>query len=269
MSLVNQALQKVRAQQTQQMAANGGTGGVPYHFSPPRGAAFRWKPILAGTILLGGGVVACWLGGIGFPHGPTSSVPNPAAARATVTHPLAEDGGLIATTQPHEVITVLDTVKYPLSISPGPASPVPTDVASLVAQAKPPATHPAKLPIEDKPAALVVALKEAAPDPVALPSAPIALPPVPAALPPAPAEPVRAPEPVKEPALVNAQTLDVPGSGKLKLMAVSRSAEGWAAVINETIVEEGDQVDSATVVRIENKRVQLKIGAKTFTLKLP
>jgi len=87
------------------------------------------------------------------------------------------------------------------------------------------------------------------------------------------ASPARAnvdlPDPTR-PGSYSAQTerSEIPSAGQFKLHSVLISSTRRVAIINETSVEVGDQVNGATVRRIDKNRVELDKQGTRFSLSL-
>lgn len=54
----------------------------------------------------------------------------------------------------------------------------------------------------------------------------------------------------------------------LRLMATTLGGDGASALINDQILQEGDQIAGKRIVKIELDRVTLEQGGRTFTLTL-
>lgn len=237
MSLVNQALQKVRTQEAQRQVAAG--PAMPYQFAAPRRSANGLPLLLIVIMLLTGLLTAAGFVSMSLlkrqrqepmqlAAPPTPPAPTPAAVAVPAPAALAS----VPATQP-----ALPAAAVPNTL-PAQAAPVVAEAPAIPAPPPIPATEP-------KPAA------QPAPAAPTYPKAAAAAPP--------PAAPVA----------MELQSINVPGVGQLKLTGIARSPFGTRAVINGAIVAVGDQLGGATVLDIEDRCVRMSLDGKTVTLKLP
>lgn len=230
MSLINEALQKIRAQEARQT----GTGvGVPFPFAPVRrsGVGIGILIVSAVTLLIAISIgIGTWIMVAG--RRPNSSrlvanatpVPAPTIPNASVSVSLPSN----APANPRSAAPAL-----PSPVAPTLARP---SVPTL------PQPNPSTLPRQDAPNLS----HSNAPTP---PSAE------------APPRPV-----VTQ---IDVQTLEVPGMGKVRLAGVARSTVGSRAILNNTIVCVGDQWGDVAITEIHDRRVVVKVNGKSFTLRMP